>query len=118
MAWRGVPFLKEAVLLAAALVLMEHTLTAGEHVRAGDQRSIRFALASAPMARGVALPQTISVVVATAAQAAPAPVYVDIRGPDGQMRRFPVEGGRTAIQYRQLLLRPGEMLTIRWSPAK
>jgi hypothetical protein len=118
MSGRNVPFLKEAALLAAALLLMEHTTLAGEHVRAGDQPSIRSQLAFARVARVVSLPQTVSVVVGTAPQSAPAPVYVDIRGLDGQMRRFPLEGGRTAIQYRQLLLRPGEMLTIRWSPAK
>ena len=46
------------------------------------------------------------------------PFYVDLRGPNGQVQRFPVEGGRAAIQYRQVVVRPGEMLTIHWIPEK
>jgi hypothetical protein len=43
-------------------------------------------------------------------------VEVDLRGPDGQVRRFVVEGGTAAIQYRNVMLRPGEALTIHWTP--
>jgi hypothetical protein len=59
-----------------------------------------------------------SVVVVAQAQPAPAPMYVAIRGPDGQVRRFPVEGGREAIQVRQVVLHPGESLTLQWVAAK
>jgi hypothetical protein len=55
----------------------------------------------------------LSVTVEVPAQPAKEPVYVDLRGPDGQVRRFLVEGGREAIQYRQVTLRPGESVTIR-----
>jgi len=34
------------------------------------------------------------------------------------MRQFPVEGGTAAIHYRQVILHPGDMLTIRWKPGK
>jgi hypothetical protein len=42
----------------------------------------------------------------------PAPVYVTVRGPDGELRRFPLEGGREAIQTRQIVVRPGESATL------
>jgi hypothetical protein len=114
--WRRVPFVRRGLLLTAYSLWMVSPVLAGEHVRAGDQLRIRSQPATASVSGAV--PQTISVVVRTAARPATAPVYVDIRGPDGQIRRFPVEGGRAAIQYRQVVLRPGEMLTIQWTPAK
>jgi hypothetical protein len=40
------------------------------------------------------------------------PVYVDIRGPDGELRRFPLEGGPEALQSRVIVVRPGESATI------
>jgi len=43
---------------------------------------------------------------------------VELLGPDGLVRRFPVEGGTAAIQYRNVVLRPGGMLTINWVPSK
>jgi hypothetical protein len=61
---------------------------------------------------------SISVVVMLAPQAAMKPAQVALRGPDGQVRRFPVVGGRDAIQYRQVVLRPGQSLTIQWVAAK
>jgi hypothetical protein len=60
----------------------------------------------------VALPTAISVVVTTPPRPAKAPAYIDLRGPDGQVRRFPVEGGRDVIQYQQVVLRPGQSVTI------
>jgi hypothetical protein len=66
------------------------------------------------VARTTAVASTVSVVVVTPAQAAPEPFDVALRGPDGQVRRFPVEGGREAIQTRQVVLRPGETVTIAW----
>jgi hypothetical protein len=39
---------------------------------------------------------------------------VDLRGPDGQVRRFAVEGGREAIQPRTVVVRPGETATIQF----
>jgi hypothetical protein len=66
----------------------------------------------------MAQPVTISFAV-TPAQSTTQPVYVDLRGPDGQVRRFPVEGGREAIRYQQtVVLRPGSSLTIQWVAAK
>jgi hypothetical protein len=62
---------------------------------------------------------TLSVVVTPAPRPAVAPYYVDLRGPDGQVRRFPVEGGRAAIQAPPVVvLRPGETLTLRLQATK
>jgi hypothetical protein len=53
------------------------------------------------------------------AESAQEPLIVDLRGPDGQTRRFPVEGGRSAIQTpRTVALRPGEFISIRWALAR
>jgi hypothetical protein len=61
---------------------------------------------------------TISVVVTAPNQPAKAPAYVDLRGPDGKVRRFPVEGGQAAIQTRQLVLHAGQSLTLVWLAPK
>jgi hypothetical protein len=50
---------------------------------------------------------------AEAARPPSAPLYVDIRGPDGSVRTFPVEGGRAAIQPQTVIIRPGETMTVK-----
>jgi hypothetical protein len=96
-----------ALLLATALL-------AGEHARSGStsQRSAQ------PTPAVVVRPAAVSIVVAPPAPVVEEPLAVDLRGPDGQIRRFPVEGGRAAIQTTQVVLRPGESVTIRWVAAK
>jgi hypothetical protein len=56
-------------------------------------------------------------VVVTRAARAPAPEYVTLRGPDGVVRTFPLEGGREAIVVREVTLRPGEQLTLNVNPS-
>jgi hypothetical protein len=109
--------LKGAVLIAAFLLLVPQAL-AGEHVRAGKPPVIRSRPAFTAVAHAGPQPEIVSVIVTTPVQPTAAPVYVDIRGPDGQVRRFPVEGGRAAIQYRQVILHAGEMLTLHWTAPK
>src|SRR5262249_57660651 len=67
--------------------------------------------APAFVARVVVAPRAVSVVVMLS-QAAKKPVYVNLRGPDGRVRRFLVEGGRAALEDRQVVLRPGQSVTI------
>jgi hypothetical protein len=55
-------------------------------------------------------PEPLQVVVSVPAQ--PPRVFVDIRGPDGKMRRFPLEGGAAAIQRQEVVVRAGETATI------
>ena len=38
--------------------------------------------------------------------------YVTIRGPDGEVRSFPILGGRQAIKVRTLIVRPGQSLNL------
>jgi hypothetical protein len=37
---------------------------------------------------------------------------ISIRGPDGQVRSFPIVGGRKAIEARTLIVRPGQSLNL------
>jgi hypothetical protein len=43
---------------------------------------------------------------------------VNLRSPDGQVRRFPVEGGLKAIEVTRVVIRPGQSVTIRWMAAR
>jgi hypothetical protein len=72
----------------------------------------------APVVHPVPSFAAVSVLVTMPVRPAKKTVYVDLRGPDGQVRRFPVEGGREAIHYEQVVLQPGQSLTIRWVAAK
>jgi hypothetical protein len=115
-------FMKAVVLSATFFPLVVLEVSAGDRVHAPSRATTRTQVVSAAVAPttspSVRLQGSVAVVVATPAPTAPEPFSVDIRGPDGQVRRFPVEGGRAAIQYRQVILHPGDMLTIRWKPTK
>ena len=114
---RKTPLMNRAVLFTVFLLVAPQGL-AGEHVRAGKMSVIRSQPGSPPLAPAVPRTESVSLVVLATVPATTAPAYVDIRGPDGQVRHFPVEGGRAAIQYRQVTLHAGEMLTIHWTAAK
>jgi hypothetical protein len=116
MSYRRVPCLKGAGLAAAALLLAPPVLAGGG---GGTYHSARQVVARpAPAVVAPALARPVSVVVTIPPQPAKKPVYVTLRGPDGEVRRFLLEGGRAAIQYRQVVLRPGQSVTIRWVAAK
>jgi len=106
---RSVPVAKAAVLSAAAFLLMAPQVLAGV-VHTSSQSTARPA--PAPAARPLPPPVTIAVAVTVPTQAAPEPASVTLRGPDGQVRRFAVEGGADALPSRVVILRPGESLTI------
>jgi hypothetical protein len=109
---------KPALPCVVVLLLVAPHLVAGEHVRSGSWLATRVPTAPAPVVRPAARAPSVSVstsvTVIVPAQPAREQVYVQLRGPDGKVRRFPVEGGREAIQVRQVVLRPGESLTINW----
>ena len=116
MSRRKVPSVREVALVAAAFLLGVPPALAGDRVRA-PKATPRAQPAPAPVARP--LPPSVAIsFVAAPAQPAREPVHVDLRGPDGQVRRFAVEGGEAAIQYRQVVLRPGQSVVIRWVAAK
>jgi hypothetical protein len=104
--------------LAAAFLLLASQTFAGPAVRAGDQPAPQLRHAATPVVRAVALPVTISVVASPRAQTVAQSDSVSVRGPDGQVRRFAVEGGRDAIVVRQVYLRPGTSVTFQWSAGK
>lgn len=116
---RGMLCVTKAALAAAAFLVAVPPLCAGDRVRASDRSTTPSQPASAPVARPLPLSARIAVVVSPSPQPPREQVYVDLRGPDGQMRRFPVEGGPTAIQTPQVMvLRPGQSVTIQWVAAK
>jgi hypothetical protein len=65
--------------------------------------------------RVTSAPIVISVAVIPAVKPVGEPVYVDLRGPDGQVRRFPVVGGQNAIQSPTIVLHPGQSVNIQWA---
>jgi hypothetical protein len=117
MFWRSVPFLKAAVLLAAAFLPASPALAGGPAVRAAHPAPPPAQPVPVPLKVLRAVPQPSPVAVSVAVTPAPQPkqetFYVNLRGPDGQVRRFPVEGGREAIQPAQVIVvRPGLTVTI------
>jgi hypothetical protein len=118
MSSRNVLFVTEAVLIAAVFLFVVPQARAGDKDHSPMPRLVYLQPAPPPIAR--AMPQTASysAVVNMPVQPPSKPFYVDLRGPDGRVRRFPVEGGPAAIRYRQVVLHPGETLTIHWVAAK
>jgi hypothetical protein len=75
-----------------------------------------------PMHHSAARPATVRVSISIAApapaQPARGPLYITLRGPDGELRQFPVEGGSAAIQPTTVVIRSGGSVTIRLVTAK
>jgi hypothetical protein len=121
MSRRSASLVGGAVLVAATFVLTAPQVLAGASMRAGDaHNAIRPSPPPqpAPVIQVVPVPAVVSVAVTVARQPTKGSIEVNLRGPDGQLRRFPVEGGREAIEYEQIVLRPGQSVTIRWVAAK
>ncbi len=117
MSWRKAPFVKGSLLSAVAFFLLSPAVQAGKQSTAPTWPPPPNNHGTAPVVNGRA-PVTISVAV-TPPPAVKEVVYVNLRGPDGQVRRFPVEGGRQAIRSPQVIvLRPGATVTVRWVVSK
>ncbi|MFO0927501.1 MAG: hypothetical protein U0736_10745 [Gemmataceae bacterium] len=43
---------------------------------------------------------------------------IAIRGPDGEVRRFPLEGGPSSIVVRQYTITPGQAVTVQVVPTR
>jgi hypothetical protein len=54
----------------------------------------------------------------TTSPAVTEPVRIALRGPNGDVRQFPLEGGQAAIQYQEVVIRPGQSVSIQWVAAK
>jgi hypothetical protein len=59
------------------------------------------------------LEATVIVVPAARPLDAPAPALVNVRGPDGTVRSFPIEGGLAAIKVQTVVVHAGESVTLR-----
>jgi len=104
--------------LVAAFLLLTSPVLAGDRVHSSNHTSYT-APAATTVARTPSQAVSISIVVTPPASPANDPLSVRLRGPEGQVRRFPVEGGRAAIQFdRTVIVRPGHSVTIRWVAAK
>jgi hypothetical protein len=61
-------------------------------------------------------PRWDGALLVTVAQPSPArttaPLTVNLRSPEGEIRSFPVAGGPEAIQRREIIVRPGESASI------
>jgi hypothetical protein len=117
MSCRTVVAVKAAVLSAAALLLMAPQGLAGV-VHTGNQSKPQPAPVRAAASRPAVAPVTIAVSVAEAQESEKETASVNLRGPDGQLRRFAVEGGREALSSRIVVLRPGESVTVRLTVGK
>jgi hypothetical protein len=115
MLWRTVLYWTGAALVGASF-LVPPEVQAGDRVHAGDRYASRAPTAAAPT--NVIRPASFSFVVTAPGQPTTEEQFVILRGPDGQVRRFPIEGGRAAIQVRQVVLRVGESVTIHWVQPK
>jgi hypothetical protein len=119
MSWRITSYVKDAALIGAVWFFLLPQVQAGDRVHAPTATVTYSQPTASPVARAGSSPVTISVVLPAPAQPTREQLTVNLRGPDGQMRRFPVEGGRSAIQTPPVLvLRSGQSVTIRWATAR
>ncbi len=103
----------KTALCVTAFLLSTSLALAGEHVR-----SPKPTATSPAVVRTVGQPVTYSVTVKPV-EPPKAPVFVNLRGPDGKVRRFPLEGDIVVLSPgSQVSVRPGRSLTIWWMAAK
>jgi hypothetical protein len=102
------------------ITTLQSGVLAGERAHTVNRPTIRPALAAvtAPSTRTTSASETITVSVAAPKRAGPGTDYVELVGPDGQTRRFSLEGGADAIEYTRVVLRPGQTLNIHLLAAK
>jgi hypothetical protein len=83
------------------------------HTPTRPATTVQSAPAPATFVRTRAEPVSVSLVVPAPTQPGKEPRSVRLRGPDGTVRSYPVEGGPEAIQYvRPVVLRSGQSITI------
>jgi len=102
------------LVVGAALMLTAPEVFAGA-VHTSNPAPVRPQPAPAVVVRPA--PVALSITFTAPAPTPTETAYISLRGPDGQLRRFAVEGGADALSTRIVVLHPGESLTIRL-PAK
>jgi hypothetical protein len=108
-------FVRASTLAGAALLLASAGLRAGDVYHAARQPTTRPAT---PIVRAVPQTEAVAIKVEPGRPASSEPAVVQLRGPDGQVRSFALEGGREAIKYTGVVLRAGQSLTIHVASAK
>jgi len=118
MSWQRFLFANGGGFVAAFLLLTPPVL-AGGRVHSPTQATTYATSVATTVVRTPSQAVSISIVVTPPTTPVNDPLSVRLRGPDGQVRRFPVEGGRDAIRFAPtVVLRPGQSVTIRWVAAK
>ena len=115
MSIRSVGFVRAAALAGAAVLLAGAGLRAGDVFRAAKPPTPRPAKTTERVIRPA---EPVAVIVEPVTPVVSEQVYVRLRGPDGQVRSYPIEGGRSAVTYTNLVLHPGQSVTIRLVEAK
>src|SRR5262249_8807826 len=96
MSWGNVPFVRAAGLVVAAFLFVVPQVLAGDKYPSPIPRLVYLHPAPPPIARAMPRTAGYSAVVNMPVEPPSKPFYVDLRGPDGQVRHFPVEGGPAA----------------------
>ena len=80
------------------------------------ERAVPYAVAPPVVHAPVVRPQPAAgpLVVTVRSPRRSAPVYVTLRGPDGEVQRYAVEGGRESIQSREVIVRRGASATFQF----
>ncbi len=118
MSRRGARFVRQVALTTATALVFVTPVLAGVHPTAPNRPANQPPVSVAPSVRPAPLLAAVSLVVTPPVQTSADTVSVDIRSPNGQVRSFQLEGGRSAIQVQELVVRPGQSVSIRWTGAK
>jgi len=111
-------FRRRSPLLKAALGVTAVLLSAPLALAGDRVRSPQPATTPAPAVRTVTRTVIFAVTVKPV-DPPKTPVFVNLRSPDGTVRRFPLEGDVVVLSPgAQVSLRPGRSLTIWWVPEK
>jgi hypothetical protein len=100
------------LLVLPTLLWIPCRLSAGEHVRVPSHPQTTVSNAIQTVAQASRQGTTVTLMIPNETTPAQQKLHVDLLGPDGKSRRFPVEGGRSAIQYQRIVLHPGESLAL------
>jgi hypothetical protein len=114
MSLRAIQLTRAAILSLGAVLLAGSGLQAGDRALTTSHPVAQPATqpAPAPSPRFLPPPEPFTITLAVTPPVAKEPVFVQLRGPDGNVRSFPLEGGRDAITYSPVVLRPGQSLTM------
>ncbi len=109
---RSISIMTKAALCVPTFLLFSAPILAGDRVHSAP----RPAVASTTVFRAVKPTSAVSITLKSA-DPAKAPVFVSLRGPDGNVRSFPLEGD-VVVLSSPVVVRAGKSLTIYWMAKK